>query len=180
VSRRAGLVVAIGVMLGAGVPGAHSGPPFPIVSNQTVGPYLVSVWADPDSTDDGSAGGRFWVTFAPRDVASPPPETRVTVTVTPSDGASAARTALAAPLTDSSHRFAAVVMDREGRFRVRVDVDGPLGQAHVEADVEATYDLRPPAAMIVLYLVPFLLVGFLWVKLLLRRRSPKCRVPNHG
>ena len=27
---------------------AHSGPPFPIVSNQTSGAYTVSVWTDPD------------------------------------------------------------------------------------------------------------------------------------
>jgi hypothetical protein len=171
VSRRAGFAAAIGVMIGAGALGAHAGPPFPIVSNQTIGPYIVSVWTDPDSTDDGSAGGRFWVTFAPRAGTSPPPDTRVTVTVTPLDDASGARTAPAEPLADANHRFAAVVMDREGPFRVRVDVDGPLGRAHVEADVQATYDLRPPAAMIVLYLIPFLLVGFLWIKLLLRRRK---------
>jgi hypothetical protein len=61
-------------------------------------------------------------------------------------------------------------MDHEGRFHVRVTIDGPLGRAEVEADVDATYDLRPPPAMIAVYLLPFVAVGFLWVKLLLRRR----------
>ena len=37
---------------------AHSGPPFPIVSNQIAGPYDVSVWTDPDATADGSAAGQ--------------------------------------------------------------------------------------------------------------------------
>ena len=40
---------------------AHNGPPFPIVSDQVAGPYLVSIWTDPDTTDDGSPGGQFWV-----------------------------------------------------------------------------------------------------------------------
>ena len=41
--------------------GAHDGPPFPIVSDQRVGAYVVSIRTDPDATDDGSAGGQFWV-----------------------------------------------------------------------------------------------------------------------
>ncbi len=44
---------------------AHSGPPYPVVSNQVAGPYRLSVWTDPDATDDGSAGGQFWVTIEP-------------------------------------------------------------------------------------------------------------------
>ena len=62
-------------------------------------------------------------------------------------------------------------MDHEGRFRVRVTIAGPLGSAVRRRDVDATYDLRPPPAMIAVYLLPFLLVGFLWVKLLWRRRG---------
>ena len=61
-------------------------------------------------------------------------------------------------------------VDATRRFRVRVVIAGPLGATEVEADVDATYDTRPPPAIIALYLVPFVLVGFLWVKLLLRRR----------
>ena len=36
-------------------------PPFPIVSDQLRRRLLVSVWTDPDTTDDGTAGGQFWV-----------------------------------------------------------------------------------------------------------------------
>ena len=50
-------------------------------------------------------------------------------------------------------------------------VDGPLGNAMVASEVEATYDLRPPPVMLVLYLAPFLLIGLLWTKLLLQRRK---------
>ncbi len=69
-----------------------------------------------------------------------------------------------------SRQFAALVLDHEGRFGVAVTVDGPLGQAKVEASVDATYDLRPAPIMMAVYLMPFVLVGFLWVKLLVRRR----------
>jgi hypothetical protein len=152
--------------------GAHSGPPFPVVSNQIVGPYTVSVWTDPDTTDDGSAGGRFWVTVHPADGKSPlPAATSVMLLLEPADRAGAQGTAGAQPIdNDPARRFAALVMDHEGRFRVRVTIAGPLGSAFVDSDVDATYDQRPPPAMIAVYLLPFLLVGFLWVKLLWRRR----------
>ena len=115
---------------------AHTGPPFPIVTSRVTGSYEVSVWTDPDSTDDGSAAGRFWVTLKPSNGAMLPDYTRVSVAISP------------AGANDPAHRFAALVMDHEGRFHVRVTIDGPLGPGEVEADVDATYDLRPPPLMI--------------------------------
>jgi len=64
---------------------AHTGPPYPIVSNRVTGPYDVSVWTDPDATDDGSLAGKFWVVLQPSGSSSLPQETRVT-TITPLDG----------------------------------------------------------------------------------------------
>jgi hypothetical protein len=61
-------------------------------------------------------------------------------------------------------------MDHEGPYAVRVSIQGGAGAASVEADVEATYDLRPPRFMLAVYLTPFLLIGWLWTKLLIRRR----------
>ena len=54
-----------------------------------------------------------------------------------------------------------------------VRVAQQLGAATVSASVEATYDLRPPRALLVLYLLPFVLAGLLWGRLLIRRRSSK-------
>ncbi len=150
---------------------AHDGPPFPIVSTRTIGPYDVSVWTDPDSTDDGSAGGQFWVTVRPSGGVALSTETRVDVAIRPLDRPGPIQTAIAPPVAnDLSRRFVALVMDHEGRFHVRVTIAGPLGRAEVESEVDATYDLRPPPALIGVYLIPFALVGFLWLKLLLRRR----------
>jgi hypothetical protein len=177
-ARRAVVVCGtiLGVLFAHGSARAHAGPPFPIVSSRTAGSYDVSVWTDPDSTDDGSAGGQFWVTVRPSGGAVPlPADTRVNVAIRPLDRSGPTNTGSAETVaTDASHRFVALVMDHEGRFHVRVTINGPLGPAEVDAEVDATYDLRPPPALIAVYLIPFVLVGFLWIKLLLRR-APAAR-----
>jgi hypothetical protein len=150
---------------------AHDGPPFPILVDRVVGPYVVSIWTDPDTTDDGTAGGQFWVRLNAVNKAPLPPTTRATVEIKPLDRAGAVRSARADPVRDDvTNQFVAVVMDHEGRFAVRVAIDGPLGGAAVDAEVDATYGLRPARSLIVLYAVPFVLVGLLWGKLLIRRR----------
>jgi hypothetical protein len=160
---------------------AHDGPPFPIVSERVVGPYIVSVWTDPDATDDGSPGGQFWIVLRRRsDEGGPhardslPLGTSATIAIRPLDrpnGSGPPHTVRAEPVDGNlSRQFAALLMDHEGRFAVHVTIDGPLGRTAVDAEVEATYDLRPPPMMIFVYLLPFVLVGALWAKLLLRRR----------
>jgi hypothetical protein len=74
---------------------------------------------------------------------------------------------------DATRQFVALVMDHEGRFAVRVTVDGPGGRGQVEGEVAATYDLRPPPGLVVLYLVPFVAVGALWAKVLVSRRAAR-------
>jgi hypothetical protein len=149
---------------------AHSGPPFPIVSDQVAGAYTISVWADPDATDDGSAGGQFWVTIRLADGSAPPPDTRARVTIRPLDRSGDAHSGTAALVNgDASRQFVALLLDHEGRFGVRAEVAGSRGTAALDAWVDATYDLRPPPVMLALYLMPFVVVGGLWIKLLRRR-----------
>jgi len=50
-----------------------------------------------------------------------------------------------------------------------VRVSGPAGDAAIHSDVDATYDLRPSPLMAALYLLPFILVGAVWMRLLIRR-----------
>lgn len=157
---------------------AHDGPPFPILTDATAGPYRISIWTDPDTTDDGSAGGQFWIRLeSARPGAAIPPSTRATVSIRALDRRGPGPQAWAEPQVraepvggDVTNQFAALVMDREGRFEVRVSVDGPDGPAAVASEVSATYDLRPPAGLLFLYLMPFLLAGLLWGRLLVRRR----------
>jgi hypothetical protein len=161
----------------ASVVSAHDGPPYPIVSNQLLARYRVSVWTDPDTTDDGSAGGQFWVMIDPaRSGDTVPPDVQAIVTIRPLDRTGGPLMARAVPVNqDPSRQFATLVMDHEGRFAVHVDVDSASGRVSVDAEVQATYDLRPSRFLLVIYLLPFVLAGFLWTTLLVRRRRAYAR-----
>ncbi len=158
------LCVVLVVSSWARIVQAHSGPPFPIVNDQKVNGYTVSVWTDPDVTDDETAAGRFWVTLSPA-------ATAVVVTIKPQDRPGGTRSAPAAPVNgDFQRHFVALRLDHEGRFDVHVAIDGAAGRAVVDAYTDATYDLRPRPILMLLFLLPFLLVGFVWGKLLIKRR----------
>lgn len=167
----AGLTLA-GVLARGAIAHAHSGPPFPIVSNQVAGAYSISIWTDPDTTEDGKAAGQFWVLLEPASGARAiPPGTQVVVALRPLDRPGNVQTGQAQPVNGSvTRQFIALLMDHEGPFGVRVTVDGPLGHAEAGSQVTATYDLRPAPALIALYLFPFVAIGALWGKVLLRRR----------
>jgi len=151
---------------------AHEGPPFPIISNEVVGSYRISLWTDPDTTDDGRPGGQFWVMVdPPRRGAAPGGDLRARVAIRPLARPGREHAGWAEPVGgDPSRRFIALLMDHEGPFSVQLEIESPAGRAVLDAEVEATYDLRPPRALLALYVLPFLLVGFLWAKLLIRRR----------
>jgi hypothetical protein len=172
-TRRIGLAVAL-LPLFCVPTAAHDGPPYPIVDEQRAAGYVVSVWADPDTTNDGTAGGQFWITLSPESAARSP-DTSVAVTATSKDDGKGQRVA-AALAADGRTRFAALVLNREGPFRIDVDVQGRSGRAHVTADAVATYDLRPPPGIVALYVLPFAMVGLLWARMLLRRRGRLAQV----
>jgi hypothetical protein len=168
---RLALAIAVLVLVTRGL-AAHDGPPYPIVSNHISGPYSISVWTDPDTTDDGTPGGQFWVMLeAAGEGKVVPPGTIATVSIRPLDGSGQPREGQSAPVAgDATRQFVGLVMDHEGRFAVHVAVDGSSGRGQVEGEVAATYDLRPLPGLLVLYLLPFVAVGALWVKVLVSRR----------
>ena len=153
---------------------AHSGPPFPIVSNQVAGGYDVSIWTDPDATDTGKPAGQFWVVLQARGSnADVPAATRVTVAIRAQDRPDAPELRATAAPTDghAGRQFAVLLMDHEGPFAVRVAIDGPLGHAEVTGRVDATYDLRPPPVLFFVYLLPFVAIGLIWMRVLWKRRG---------
>ena len=153
---------------------AHSGPPYQVISKQAGGAYQVSLWTDPDATDDRTAGGQFWVVIEPGGASPIPPETRARVSIKPLDRDQPFADAQAAPVDgDVTRQYAALVMDHEGPFAVRVTVYGPSGAVTLDTRVDATYDLRPPLPLLAVYLLPFLAVGFLWTLRLVRRRHAR-------
>jgi len=92
---------------------AHSGPPFPIVSDRVAGAYRLSIWTDPDTTDDGTAAGQFWVTLDPANgTGEVPAGTHATVAIRPLDRDGPTRTGQATPVNGSIERqFIALLMD---------------------------------------------------------------------
>jgi len=125
-------------------------------------------------TNDGSAAGQFWVVMRPNGPTPIPVDTRAEVTIRPSDRAGVVTKRETEPVQgDTTRQYAALLMDHEGPFAVHVSIEGALGKAELDANVDATYDARPAPALMVVFLAPFLLVGFLWGKLLLRRRTRK-------
>lgn len=157
---------------------AHSGPPYPAVSSRIAGAYNVAVWTDPDTTDDGSAEGKFWVTLLRVNGSGPiDAATHVEVSIRPADRGGRVETARADLVkADPATFYAVLPMDHEGPFAVHVAIDGAAGRAGVDCDVQATYDLRPARFLLILYAMPFVLVALLWGKLLVARRRARRRV----
>ena len=163
----------VAMVLAAAAPArAHSGPPYPVVSKQVTGAYRVSVWTDPDVTDDGRPAGQFWVVIEPGRDGTVPADTRARVAIRPHDRDQPFAEAAAAPVDgDVTRQFANLLLDHEGPFDVHVAVEGPWGPATIDTQVQATYDLRTPLPLIAVYMLPFLAVGFLWGLRLVRRRQ---------
>lgn len=167
--RRLAIATVVMLVITRGL-AAHEGPPYPIESNRVSGPYSITIWTDPDTTDDGRPGGQFWVTLeAARGAIGD--GTVVSVSIRPLDRGGSPQSANASPVRgDAARQFVALVMDHEGPFAVQVAVDGPAGHGEIDSQVEATYDVRPAPALLVVYLLPFVAVGALWAKVLMHRR----------
>ncbi len=144
---------------------AHAGPPFPIVVDRPVGPWKVSVWTDPDI----GTGVVYVIPEGPSVPAS------VRVGARPVDGGlpEAFYNTERQGSSEDVRYFTKVAFAHGGMWRLRVTLDGPRGGGTVAADVEATPDgvLGPWQSL--LYLAPFLAMGFLWGKAVLRRRGPQ-------
>lgn len=137
---------------------AHAGPPFPIVVDRPMGPWKVSVWTDPDI-----GTGVVYV------IAEGPSQPRsVRVIARPVDGGlpEAAYPTERQGRPEDARFFTKVKFDHGGLWRLRAVLDGKA----VEAEVEATPDGVLGPWELGLYLLPFLAVGFLWGKAVLRRR----------
>ncbi|HKI05695.1 MAG TPA: hypothetical protein VKK31_27190 [Thermoanaerobaculia bacterium] len=161
--------IAVLVLLGCLPAWAHQGPPFPIVVDQRAGPYVASVWTDPDV---GTAV--FFVVLEPPKGGSLPAKTRVQIGLQPVSKRLAEEIYEAEPqkVSDGARYLASAPLDKAEMWRVRVLLDGSEGGGELTAAVEATPDgtLGPLASLV--YLLPFLGVGLLWLKAALRRRTP--------
>ncbi|HEX6717116.1 MAG TPA: hypothetical protein VF088_08385 [Pyrinomonadaceae bacterium] len=139
---------------------AHEGPPFPLFVDQKVGPYVVSVWTDPDV---GTA--LFFVI-----VSEPPADLQVQIGVQPASGrlAEAFYNGERENLQGQTQYRTQVHFDAQELWRVRIRLQSAQGSAETVATVEAT----PPGYGrwdLLLYLLPFLAVGVLWATAMIRK-----------
>lgn len=148
---------------------AHEGPPFPILVDQKAGPYVASVWTDPDV-----GTGIFFVILEPPESKALPAKTRVRIGLQPISKRLAEAVYEAEPqrVRHGARYYVEAPLDRAEMWRVRVLLDGPEGGGEMAAQVEATPDgtLGPWASLV--YLLPFLGIGLLWLKAAMRRRAP--------
>jgi hypothetical protein len=160
----------LALLLGALPIYGHSGPPFPILVDQRVGPYVASVWTDPDI-----GTGTFFVILEAPKGRSLPARTAVRIGVQPVTKRlpEVFYEAEPQPVKEGARYFAEVKFDQGGMWHTRVLVDGPAGGGELKADVEPTPDgiIGPFASLV--YALPFVGIGFLWIKAVLRRRSPR-------
>ncbi len=145
---------------------AHNGPAYPIVMDQIVPPYQISVWTDPDV-----GTGTFYIVLAPQPNAAFQAPDRVEIAVQPVDKRLKEVTYQAKhqDVYNSTQYFVAVPFDKQGKWRVRVLLHSSQGNSEIVKEVEATPDDLGRLG-ILLYLFPFVAVGVLWFKGTMRER----------
>jgi hypothetical protein len=146
---------------------AHAGAPYPVLLEEPVGPYVVSALADPDV-----GGGEFFVLVEVLGGEVLPEATMVVLWVEPEDR-HAGEQAYPAQRQETRYgeRFVAEVpFDREGLWKASLVIEGPPGSGEISFPVEVT----PPGVgwiATVACLVPFVILGLLWLRGTRRQRS---------
>jgi hypothetical protein len=154
---------------------AHVGPPFPILEDRRLGPYVVGLWTDPDI---GTA--TFIVVLDPPEGRKLPPWTRVRIAVQPMSGRLREATYVAQPeqAGEGARYLALVHFDKGEMWKVHVSIGGPEGGGDIRTQIEAT----PPGDIgpigLVLYPLPFVAMGFLWLKAAVRRHKAAANPPT--
>ena len=169
----AGLLFALS-LLSPKPASAHNGPPFPIIENKKVGPCIVALWTHPDV-----GTGNFYVFVEPVPGSTVPGDLKIEIGVQPATGRlpevlyAAERVKSHGPLQYNAQ----AEFDRQELWRVRLVIQSSQGDGEATTQVEVT----PPGFGrwdLLLYLLPFLLVAFLWfrgISRTRRRRSEQVR-----
>lgn len=150
---------------------AHEGPPFPIIVDHEIGPYLVSVWTDPDI-----GIGTFFIVFDPNpelqgelstDISS------VKVGVEPTSGRLEEAIYDATPqrARNGARYMAEVEFDQGEMWNVRVVIEGNGWEEELISEVEATPDGSIGPIAILIYALPFIGIGIIWIRAIMVRRQ---------
>ncbi len=145
---------------------AHNGPPFPIIENKKIGPCIVALWTHPDV-----GSGAFYVFVESAPGGRVPDDLKIKIGVQPVTGRLPERFYAAERVKSHGQvQFnAQAEFDRQELWRVRLVLQSSQGGGEATAQVEVT----PPGFGrwdLLLYLLPFLLVAFLWLRGVSRAR----------
>ena len=151
------------------------------MENRKVGPMTVTVWSNPDV-----GSGSFFVIIDPPPGSTVPADMKVQVAVQPVTGRlpEKAYGAWREKLRDRVEFKTDIPFDKEETWRIRVLISSSQVSGEADTDVEVT-----PALLgrwdLLLFLLPFLGVGFLWfkavrTKLARRRRTQRTNAPDSG
>lgn len=147
---------------------AHEGPPFPIIVDEDVGPYLVSVWTDPDI-----GIGTFFVMFDPKsDGYSADDISSVEIGVEPVSGRldEAVYSFEEQPARSGVRYWGEVEFDKGEFWTVRVKIEGDGFEKELYSEVEATPDGTIGPIGLLIYALPFVGIGVLWFRAIIVRR----------
>lgn len=147
---------------------AHEGPPFAIIVDKEVGPYLVSVWTDPDI-----GIGTFYVVFDPQNEGELPKINSVEVGVEPTSGRldEVLYSAETQHTRNGARYFAEVEFDKGEMWKVRVLIEGNGWDGELTSEVEATPDGGVGPIAVVIYALPFIGIGIIWIRVIIKRRE---------
>lgn len=162
------------IFLGGPQAWAHIGPPYPIMQDRKIGPLSVDVWSNPDV-----GTGSFYVILNPKQIASVPSDIKVRVIVQPMSKRlpEAAYGAWREKLRDRVEFKTIVPFDKEEMWHIRVLISSARVNGETDVDVPVTPTLLGRLNLL-LFLLPFLGVGFLWFKATStkRKRQKKARL----
>lgn len=165
-TRRVVALVVIGALL-PHVLLAHRGPPYPIIVDRQVGPYLVSVWTDPDI-----GTGKFYIVLEAPEGQQFVQPSAIRVAVEPKSGRRPEAEYDAEPqrAKTGARYYAEVEFDEGEWWAVRVTIDGPAGGGQLNSEVLATPagDIGPFGLLV--YSLPFVLIAALWWRATVVRR----------
>jgi len=151
---------------------AHIGPPFPIIENKNVGPVNVELWIHPDI---GSSV--VFVVVHPLSGKTIPKDLKMEVGVQPESGR--LKEALYGMWRDNTQDYvqynSQVEFDRDEMWKVHLLVYSGGVTEHAYARVEATPTVLGSWELL-LYILPFVGVGFLWFKVAAKRRQVRRRM----
>jgi hypothetical protein len=146
---------------------AHNGPPFPIITDQQIGPCIVSLWIHPDI-----GTSPIFVIVDPAPGGSIPKDLKIGIGIQPvSDRLSEVMYPTTAEDERGQLQYKTdVQFDRQEFWKVRLILTSSVGGGESLAKVEAT-PLGYGRWDLLLFALPFLAVGFLWFNAIAKRRK---------